>query len=118
MKTVSEAAKEYAEKAVPQFETPESVILTKAYKIGFEAGVEFAQQWYSVDDGFPENFGYGNKDVFIKILFDDKIGTEEQIHINKRIFTHRIGWLWNLSYFEKEWKTKIIAWRPIEILIK
>jgi hypothetical protein len=57
MKKIEQAAKEFSEKAVPQFETPESIILTKAYRIGFTAGVEFAQQWHDVNEELPE-IGY------------------------------------------------------------
>jgi len=38
--TMQKKANEYATAAVPQFETAESKILTKAYRIGFEAGFE------------------------------------------------------------------------------
>ena len=96
MKTVSEAAKEYAEKAVPQFETPESVILTKAYNIGFAAGVEFAQQWHSVDDELPRSSGL----VVIK---------DEYNIINSAFYEDGrfIGAFSTVKY-----------WRPIEFLIK
>jgi len=40
---IEKAAKEYAEKGVPQFDNAECKILTKAYKIGFVAGAEFRQ---------------------------------------------------------------------------
>jgi len=41
---IEKASDVYAKKSVPQFENPESMILTKAYKIGFIAGAECRQE--------------------------------------------------------------------------
>jgi hypothetical protein len=51
MKTINEAAKEFANKGITGLEG----IKLSALK-GFEAGVAFAQEWKSTDEELPEAF--------------------------------------------------------------
>jgi len=41
---IEKASDFYSKISVPQFENAESIILTKAYKIGFIAGAEYRQE--------------------------------------------------------------------------
>ena len=43
--TTEQAAQEYAEKDIPQFENDASIALTKSFKIGFEAGCDFSSYY-------------------------------------------------------------------------
>jgi hypothetical protein len=123
MKTIEEVKSQilkavYQECAKFEYEkTPLFFELERMVLAAFSAGVEFAQQWISVEDELPEECGYENKDVLIKIIFNDNYGIDEQILIDKRYCPcERIGYVWNQFHYENEQKEEIVSWRPIEIM--
>lgn len=84
MKTIEEAAKEYSD-----YEEGEYV---------FNKGVEFAQQWISIEEELPET------DCFV--LTKSKGNKDEDYF--------RVLWFRNFDFFTPEITSNITHWRPIE----
>ena len=104
MKTINDAALEYAElKANKLFRRLEVSIAEKSFK----AGVEFAQRWIPIEEELPE--------VGEIVLVRTKINkvTTCEMYIPKDYLDNILG--------EKEWaasynfKQAITHWRPIEL---
>jgi len=115
MDKIKEAANKYAEERYSRKEHPTADAYSGA-RNGFIAGVEFAQQWISVDDEFPPI----NENVFIK--FDFFGGIELNLDEHERIsYTvgHRftaggeIRWAHSSHGFLRS--IKPTHWRPIEL---
>lgn len=106
MKTIEEAAQEYADEhafRVPCDESNEfydKIDFGSSYE-GFGAGVEFAQRWISVEEELPnEKNGYFDKQVLVK-RFSDFDRTEIKYAVTKY---NKRGW---------EEYSRITHWRPI-----
>jgi hypothetical protein len=98
MKTIDEIVNEYATTYDAYNETEYDIS-----RHGFIAGVEFAQQWISVEEELPnEENGYFDKQVLVK-RFNDFERTEIEYKVTKY---NKRGW---------EEYSRIISWRPIEI---
>lgn len=100
MKTIEEAAKEYA--ITRSYENKIQFILDNE---AFKKGVEFAQRWIPVEEELPEegtNFLHHNRFVLIKLL-DGKIKTALLMH--------------GVWYFDELFHQNAIIthWRPIEL---
>ena len=65
MKTIEEAAKEYAEKLNYSMEAKHNMC-PMDFEISFKKGIAFAEEWISVEDELPENS--------IEIIFKTKEG--------------------------------------------
>lgn len=103
MKTIKQAAKEYANKNHFRFiNNIEREVDIKA----FEAGVNFAQQWISVDDELPE---IKNKRYQIHIKYKSGIDIYDTLAIEPSICTKE-----NLLEILNE--LNITHWRPINIV--
>ena len=98
MKTIEQAAKEYAQR----MEDEDGYVgCTPCWEVAFVAGAKFAQQWISVDDELPED----NGSVLVKNKHDRKsIGF--YIHHYKD---------WAVATYNSESADfgKITHWRPI-----
>ena len=101
MKTINDAALEYAElKANKLFRRLEVSIAEKSFK----AGVEFAQRWIPVEEELPdEKNGYINKEV---IAFT----SDNCVYI--LIYDNYLGWIPNGTDADID---SITNWRPIEL---
>ena len=99
MKTIEEAAKEYAEK---NKKARKSDFITKK---DFKAGVEFAQRWIHVEEELPEKFDKNRiiNEVLIK-------SAEEYINLGWYEENHKCFYS-----FSSEYKLdNVTHWRPIE----
>ena len=98
MKTIEEAAKEYAEK----FTYPHNKIPNER---GFKAGVEWAQEWISVENELPKLY----EKVFVK--------TTEKYEDDEYYFDYSVATLhdnnrWDVFFGNHK---PITHWRPIEL---
>jgi hypothetical protein len=89
MKTVKEAAHEYAQKNV-----------TLSVYAAFTEGVEFAQRWIPVEDELPDE-----KEAVFHLVKTDG-GCAAGTYFNKKWYID--SWLINLKH------TPVTHWRPIE----
>ena len=95
MKTIEQAAIEYAEKATLN-------ALTHRYKRinAFRAGAQFAQQWINVEDELPES------GELILVMLDNDKSQVSSARFNGRDFSIDFG---DMAV------GKITHWRPIEL---
>jgi len=103
MKTIEEAAVDYAQKVYPQINGEHEVDIDGAIisnsANSFIAGIEFAQQWISVKDELPEK----HKDCIVKVAnFDNII-----------LFGYQYKGKWYQYYDDSE--LNVTHWRPIEL---
>lgn len=101
MKTIKQAAKEFAESEI--METYDSLI-EELKRISFIHGAKFAQQWISVDDELPE---IKNKRYQIHIKYKSGIDIYDTLAIEPSICTKE-----NLLEILNE--LNITYWRPTE----
>ena len=106
MKSIEEAAREYAVHMVGSDSSYEQNDLEE----GFKAGVEFAQQWISVDDELPP---CSDEDILIKGIDSDgrenmpDIGYMHSSNDNKPSKENFISLSGEI--------TEVTHWRPIEL---
>lgn len=99
MKTIKQAAKEFAESEI--METYDSII-EELKRISFIHGAEFAQQWISVDDELPE----ANIDVLAKC---------NKAYWTARLQPHGKGLtLYSIKGSRYSEEFEATHWRPIE----
>jgi hypothetical protein len=102
MKTIKEAAREYADNRPYLLHEPEKV----KYYTSFMAGVEFAQKWISVEDELPEA-GYGGEVSDTVLIKDDfkHVGTG-------RYWIEDKQWIQDVP---NKYYATVTHWRRIEI---
>ena len=123
MKSIDEAARKYAVHMVGSDSYEQNDL-----EEGFKAGVEFAQEWYSVDEKLPENVESLLVATNEKRLKRQIVGfvKTKQVLVKFRDGTFDLGrrckcrtddyYFWDcLESFEKNNHRNIIEWRPIEI---
>lgn len=103
MKTIKQAAKEFAESEI--METYDSII-EELKRISFIHGAKFAQQWISVEDELPE---IKNKRYQIHIKYKNGVDIYDTLTIVPSICTKE-----NLLEILNE--LNITHWRPINIV--
>lgn len=102
MKTIKEAANEYAKKTVANVVNNTSKGALRNYAIkDFIAGVEFAQKWISIDEELPPK----NMNVLLK--------RNKPFHIYECTGFQRNGVFY--SNTELPLNGEVIAWRPIHL---
>lgn len=89
-------------------------------KLGFLAGVEFAERWISVDEEMPEDNEYFleprvdelEAETTIKVLVMTELG---DITDNRRIkmAVGKKEWVWFMGY---DGDAQVIKWRPLNVL--
>ena len=89
MKTIEEEIRIFHSNNPADLGCEYSIGVHAGYEKGFKSGVEFAQQWYSVEDELPCS----------PYLGKDKLGKIELFNINEKSFIKEVG---------------ITHWRPIE----
>lgn len=121
MKDLDEAALDYVNSTWITF--PE-----EAVKKAFKAGVEFAQQWISVEEQLPEHRQDLLEDTPLRKKINGHAGfvKTKQVLVKFRDGTFDVGrrckcrtddyYFWDcLESFEKNNHRNIIEWRPIEL---
>ena len=115
MKTIEEAAQEFANNAVPSLiKEPAAEILRKAYREGFEGGVEYAQRWIPVEEELPEpSF---TELVLVKGFYEDKnYGRLKFLRVSRLRSIHKGNALWIGLTDKIKSKYTVTHWRPIEM---
>jgi len=102
MKTIDEAAKEYASNL------SSSEVFRSQHDKDFKSGVEFAQRWIPVEEELPQH----RIAVFVKMI-------DRNIPILATLNTNDMCWYF-YDYSDNEWYgfasvKKITHWRPIEL---
>ena len=100
MKTIEQEKSDYLTRLMCEFAT-EVPNLTELAEESFLLGVNFAQQWISVDDELPE-------ENYVRCLVDN--GNEEYMIA---VFTGD-GWSYPSQHIFYEGIFKVKFWRPIE----
>jgi uncharacterized protein (DUF2126 family) len=97
MKTIQEAAQEYA---------AQETRVTRSEHVAFVAGVEFAQRWISVEEELPpkELENGDSKTVFVKDEFGD-CGFCHYSHKSRK---------WTNGIHVGDWMG-VVYWRPVEL---
>ena len=112
MKSIEEAAREFADKR----QTAQGRKETGSYPPAawFKAGVTFAQEWVSVEDELPED----ETPVLTKIEFldanDEKVMEDETLYSVAGYSRTIQQWIKEIHYYFPDEEYKPTHWRPIE----
>ena len=105
MKTIEQSAKEYA-CGKSSYE-----VFRSAHEADFEAGVEFAQRWISVEDELPyfdkSKYPNGDFEIFLVRMSTGSISPKVKYCVANLISVGR----WSC---ESDWNV-VTHWRPIEL---
>jgi hypothetical protein len=101
MKTIKEAAREYADNTAFLVDEPHKV---KCYK-SFVEGVNFVQRWISVEEGLPKKLSCGESEF---VLVKDEFGL-----FSTAYYDYDFDY-WANSVSNRYWQ-KVTHWRKIEL---
>ena len=110
MKTIEEQIRIFHSNNPADLGCEYSMGVHAGYEKGLRAGVEFAQQWYSVEDELPPI----NMPVFVKYKLHTKSAIEYDALRRIKSKDTAKGWQWSHINFMFYFSKTVTHWRPIE----